>query len=250
MTSPLSSAVQLVDRFELLVDAVDEYAIFMLEPDGTVASWNSGAQRIKGYTADEIIGQSFTVFYSAADLADGKPALELASAVKFGQHRDVGWRVRKDSSTFWANVVITAIVDADGDLKGFAKVTRDETDRKREEELSRQIELISERNRIAVELQETVVGQILGVILRLTIAASVINHPDANARIEEAIDDLDAALKEIRDVITNFHPAQTTHAEQTAQTAHATEPVFRSDLPPGTIPVDPFAESLRGPRVR
>ena len=205
-----SSAVQLVDRFELLVDAVDEYAIFMLEPDGTVASWNSGAQRIKGYTADEIIGQSFTVFYSAADVSDGKPARELAAAVDLGQFRDLGWRVRKDSSTFWANVVITAIVDANGALKGFAKVTRDETDRKRAAELSLQIELMSERDRIARDLQETVVGQILRAILRLTTAASLIDDRDARARIDEAIHDLDATLKEIRDVITDLHPAEVT----------------------------------------
>jgi PAS domain S-box-containing protein len=233
MTSPAYSSVQLADRFELLVDAVDEYAIFMLETDGTVASWNAGAQRIKGYTAEEIIGKSFTVFYSAADLEDGKPARELAAAVSVGQHRDVGWRVRKDSSTFWANVVITAIVDADGELKGFAKVTRDETDRKRADELSEQIGLMSERNRIAIELQETVVGQILRAILRLTTAASLIHHPEASARIDEAIGDLDATLKEIRDVITDLHPAPR------AQVAHPTESTRRSDHQlSGTMPVD------------
>ena len=210
MTPPERSAVRLVERFELLVDAVDEYAIFMLEPDGTVASWNAGAQRIKGYTADEIIGQSFTVYYSAADFADGRPAREFAAAVSVGQHRDVGWRVRKDASISWANVVITAIVDADGDLQGFAKVTRDETDRRREEEPSRQIELMNERNRIARDMQETVVGQIFGAILGLTTAAGLIYHAGAITRIEEAIDDLDTALKEIRDVITDLGPAPRT----------------------------------------
>ena len=89
------------------------------------------AQRITGYTADEITGKSFTVLSSVAAVRDGKPARELAAAVSLGRHRDLGWRVRKDSSMFWANVVITAIVDAEGALKGFAKVTRDETDRKR-----------------------------------------------------------------------------------------------------------------------
>ena len=244
MTSPANSSVRLVDRFELLVDAVDEYAIFMLEPDGTVASWNSGAQRIKGYTADEIIGQSFTLFYSAADLADGKPARELAAAVEFGQHRDVGWRVRKDASVFWANVVIIAIVDTNGDLKGFAKVTRDETDRKHAEELGRQIELMNERDRIARDLQETVVGQILRSILRLTTAASLIHDVDVTARIEEAIGDLDATLKEIRDVITNLHPPQT------APHPPANGPSPRSNQPSGTTPGDPSAESASGPRVR
>ena len=173
-------------------------------------------------------------FYSAADLDDGKPARELAAAAELGQYRDVGWRVRKDSSTFWANVVIIAIVDADGDLKGFAKVTCGETDRERAEELSRQIELMNERDRIARDLQETVVGQILRAILRLTTAASLIQHPDATARIGEALDDLDATLKEIRDVITDLRPTQN---------AQTTEPTPRSDQPSGRIPVDPPTES-------
>ncbi len=228
--------MQLADRFELLVDAVEEYAIFMLEPDGTVASWNAGAQRIKGYSADEIIGKPFTVFYSAADLNDGKPARELAAAAELGQHRDVGWRVRKDSSTFWANVVITAIVDADGDLLGFAKVTRDETDRKRAEDLSRQIELMNERDRIARDLQETVVGQILRAILRLTTAASLIHHPDATTRIGETIDDLDATLREIRNVVTDLRPAPY------VQNAPMTEPTPRSHQASGTSPVEPSTE--------
>lgn len=206
MTPSTGRPVQLLDRFEILVDAVDEYAIFMLEPDGTVASWNSGAERIKGYAPDEIIGKSFTVFYPAADVADGKPLRELASAASLGQHRDVGWRIRKDSSRFWANVVITAIFDVNGDLKGFAKVTRDETDRRSAEELGRQIDLMAERDRIARDLQETVVRQIFRASLRLTSVSNLIEEPHTRARIREAIQDLDSTLKEIRDVITDLHP--------------------------------------------
>ena len=118
------------ERFHLLVDAVEEYAIFMLDPSGDVASWNSGAARIKGYRADEILGRNFSVFYPAADVAAGKPARELTAATEHGHFRDEGWRVRKDGTMFWANVVITAIHDAHGLLAGFAKVTRDDTDRK------------------------------------------------------------------------------------------------------------------------
>lgn len=206
MTPSTGNPVQLLDRFEILVDAVGEYAIFMLEPDGTVASWNSGAQRIKGYAADEIIGQSFKVFYTAADVADGKPLRELASAASLGQHRDVGWRIRKGSTQFWANVVITAITDANGDLKGFAKVTRDETDRRSAEELGRQIDLMAERDRIARDLQATVVHHIFRASLRLTSVSNLIEDPYAIARIREAIQDLDSTLKEIRDVITDLHP--------------------------------------------
>ena len=122
-----------VDRFQLLVDAVEEYAIFMLDRDGRVASWNSGAQRIKGYAAEEILGRHFSVFYPRDDIDTGKPARELASASEVGRYREEGWRVRKDGSVFWANVVITPLRDTHGALAGFAKITRDETDRKASE---------------------------------------------------------------------------------------------------------------------
>ena len=128
MASAGRPALETIDRFQLLIDSVDEYAIFMLDPAGVVVSWNSGAQRIKGYTADEIIGQHFSRFYPAGDVADGKPAMDLASAARLGHHRDEGRRVRRDGSQFWAYVVITAILDR-GKLVGFAKVTRDETER-------------------------------------------------------------------------------------------------------------------------
>ncbi|MCU1502607.1 MAG: Signal transduction histidine kinase [Ilumatobacteraceae bacterium] len=118
------------DRFQLLVDAVSEYAIFMLEVDGTVASWNSGAERIKGYRASEIIGQHFSVFYTAEDVAEDKPGRELAAAATHGEYREEGWRLRKGGRPFWANVVLTAIRDGRGRLTGYAKVTRDETARK------------------------------------------------------------------------------------------------------------------------
>jgi len=101
----------------------------MLDPDGCVSTWNVGAERIKGYKASEIIGQRFSVFYPDEDRRSGKPAWELDVAVKEGRFEDEGWRVRKDGSRFWANVIITPIKDAAGDLLGFTKVTRDLTDR-------------------------------------------------------------------------------------------------------------------------
>lgn len=133
-----------VDRFQLLVDAVEEYAIFILEPDGTVATWNSGAERIKGYSADEIIGKSFALFYSEEDVAAGKPAGELRHAAEHGECRDEGWRIRKDGSRFWANVVITAISDGRGVLTGYAKVTRDETARRMAENIARDARVAAE----------------------------------------------------------------------------------------------------------
>ncbi|AMV20342.1 PAS domain S-box protein [Planctomyces sp. SH-PL14] len=122
-------------RFRLLVERVKDYAIFMLDPEGRVVSWNEGAQRIKGYAATEIIGQHFSRFYSSEDLARGKPEWELAEAIARGSIEDEGWRVRKDGSLFWANVVITAIYGADNVLVGFAKVTRDLTEKRKTEAL-------------------------------------------------------------------------------------------------------------------
>lgn len=116
-------------HFRLLVEAVQDYAIFMLDSDGHVASWNLGAERIKGYRAAEIIGQHFSRFYPRQDVLAGKPEWELEVAARDGRLEDEGWRVRKDGSRFWANVIITALKDPEGKLIGFAKVTRDFTER-------------------------------------------------------------------------------------------------------------------------
>ena len=116
-------------RFQLFVEAVRDYAIFMLDPEGHVATWNRGAERIKGYKASDIIGSHFSRFYPEEDLRAGKPQWELKVAAKEGRFEDEGWRVRKDGSRFWANVIITAVHDETGKLIGFGKVTRDSTER-------------------------------------------------------------------------------------------------------------------------
>jgi PAS domain S-box-containing protein len=120
--------------YQLMVDSVRDYAIFMLDTSGHVASWNKGAQRIKGYTAEEIIGRHFSSFYPPEDIANDKPGHELRVATAEGRFEDEGFRVRKDGSLFWANVVITAVKDDDGTLIGFVKVTRDLTERRAAEE--------------------------------------------------------------------------------------------------------------------
>jgi PAS domain S-box-containing protein len=130
---------QSTEIFRLLVSSVRDYAIFMLDPDGNVATWNEGAQRIKGYAPNEIIGRHFSTFYGEEDLRDGKPERELRIARSEGSVEDEGWRLRKDGTRFWANVVITAVHDAQGNLRGFAKVTRDVTERKRAEETQRSL---------------------------------------------------------------------------------------------------------------
>ena len=119
------------ERFRLLVETVRDYGIFMLDETGHIASWNAGAQRLKGYTAADIIGQHFRVFYTPEAQRSRHPEHELKVAAATGRYEDEGWRVRKDGSLFWANVIITALRDDAGDLVGFAKVTRDVTERER-----------------------------------------------------------------------------------------------------------------------
>ena len=122
------------ERFRLLVDGARDYAIFMLDPEGNVATWNPGAERIKGYRAEEIVGHHFSQFYMQEDIDRGKPEHEMQVAKAEGRYEDEGWRVRKDGSRFWANVIITALRRPDGELRGFSKVTRDFTNRKTAEE--------------------------------------------------------------------------------------------------------------------
>lgn len=136
------------DRFRLLVEAVQDYGIFMLDENGIVMSWNAGAARLKGYTAEEIIGRHFSIFYPEPAKQKMWPDHELQLAAEHGTYEEEGWRVRKDGSMFWANVVITALRDPQGWLTGFGKVTRDLTERRLQEEALRQSE---ERFRLLIE---------------------------------------------------------------------------------------------------
>jgi PAS domain S-box-containing protein len=130
--------LEMTNRYELLVQSVTDYAIYMLDPSGIITSWNAGAERFKGYTAEEIIGQHFSTFYTEEDLQKCIPEIGLRTAAEEGRFEAEGWRVRKDGTRFWANVVIDRIADPSGKLIGFAKVTRDLTHRKlAEEELRR-----------------------------------------------------------------------------------------------------------------
>jgi PAS domain S-box-containing protein len=197
-TTTSSSGPATAERLGLLVEAVEEYAIFMLDPDGTIATWNAGAHRIKGYAADEIVGRHFSVFYTDEEVSAGKPQRELDQARAEGRARDESWRMRKDGSRFWANVVITAVYDKDGLLEGFAKVTRDETERKRVEEQARLLEIFAERDRIANELLGTVVRQLFEAALAMESAAQAASDPNVRHRIQDAVDIVDRALKASR----------------------------------------------------
>src|SRR5947207_1281284 len=126
------------DAYRLLVQEVKDYAIFMVDPKGKILTWNAGAQRLKGYTPEEIIGKHFSIFYEKHDIAHKKPQRELEKASIEGRVEDEGWRVRKDGTRFWGNVVITALHDEKGKLRGFAKVTRDMTGQRQIEETLRE----------------------------------------------------------------------------------------------------------------
>jgi PAS domain S-box-containing protein len=157
----------------LLVESVKDYAIFMLDPQGRVATWNAGAERIKGYRAPEILGKHFSIFYPPEDVAAGKCDRELEVAAGEGRFEDEGWRLRKDGSRFWANVIITALRSPEGALAGFAKVTRDLTERRTAEENARALAAeraaLSEKSRTQ-EFQERFLA-ILGHDLRNPLAS-------------------------------------------------------------------------------
>jgi PAS domain S-box-containing protein len=160
------------EKFRLLVEGVMDYAIFMLDPDGRVASWNVGAERIKGYRADEIIGRHFSAFYPREAISDGKPERELREALEHGRVEDEGWRVRKNGERFWANVVITALHGADGVLRGFAKITRDLSERRR-------VEALREADRQKNEFLALLAHELRNPLAPIRTALHVIGQPRA-----------------------------------------------------------------------
>jgi PAS domain S-box-containing protein len=215
------SEIAIADRYRLLIDAVGDYAIFMLEPGGRVASWNPGAQRIKGYSADEIVGQNFSVFYTPDEIATGKPVHLLETAASQGHVEDEGWRVRKDGSRFWANVVITAVRDDAGALVGFAKITRDMSERRRLEELERahaasalvQQGRENEQKRVARELHDDLGQRIAALKMALTLhETELVNVLPESARgelgaIAQIGAQIDALAVAVRRIAADLRPA-------------------------------------------
>ena len=204
------------ERFRLLVQGVLDYAIFMLDPAGYISSWNAGAERIKGYSADEIIGQHFSVFYPPEDVAAGKPAWELETAIAEGRLEDEGWRIRQDGTRFWANVVITALLDEHGKLRGFGKVTRDMTERRGAERvLQERRRLVGhlvdaqevERRRIAWDVHDESIQSMVAVGMRLQLLAGRVpeEHHDAVVALDDAVG---TAVARLRGLVSRLRPPE------------------------------------------
>ena len=209
------------ERARLFVEAVQDYAIFMLDPEGRVSTWNTGAERIKGYKASEIIGQHFSRFYPEEDVRSGKPDWELRVALEEGRLEDEGWRLRKDGSRFWANVIITPVRDHTGTLVGFSKVTRDFTERmltrrsledsqRRLQESERSLRDLSlhllrtqdeERRRIGREIHDSL-GQYLSV---LKMKLDSMSHGSLQ-EIRECSSLVEECVKEVRTISYLLYP--------------------------------------------
>ena len=204
------------ERFRLLVEGVKDYAIYALDTEGRVVSWNSGAERIKGYRREEIIGKHFSVFYPPEDIAAGKPEKDLQVAAAEGRLEDAGsWRMRKDGSRFFAHLLISAIRDKDGTLRGFTKITQDITDRMRAEEAVRQLSghilrlQDEERRRIARDLHDSTAQLLTALAMNLSLAGrrpSVARDAQATKLIKEGEALANQASDEVRSTSHLLHP--------------------------------------------
>jgi len=203
------------ENFRLLVSRIKDYAIFMLDPEGNVASWNEGAERIKGYAAGEIIGRHMSVFYTPEDRRREHPAQLLAEARKQGRVEEEGWRVTNDGRRFWADVTITAILDDTGILRGFGKVTRDLTERKRAEdalaELSGRLLQIhdSERRRVSRDLHDTTSPLLTSLTAKLYTARLRAKNKDPEMAevVDQTLALCEATTTMIRTISSMLHPA-------------------------------------------
>jgi PAS domain S-box-containing protein len=201
------------DALAILVDQATEYAVFALSPTGVVSTWNRGAQRIKGYTRDEIVGRHFSVFYTDEDKRAKTPEGLLAEAVARGRAESDGWRLRKDGTRFWASVLITALWDDEGALRGFSKLTRDESDRRAHDTLNAQMSRMLEQERIATSLAGTVVHRLFEVGLELNSIMKLAGEPDVRRRVELAADGLDEAIRFLRQAVFDISTARRSGAD-------------------------------------
>jgi PAS domain S-box-containing protein len=200
------------ERFRLVVQGVRDYGIFMLDTTGHIISWNAGAERIKGYTEEEILGKHFSIFYPPEDA--GKPERELREAIANGRLEDEGWRLRKDGTRFWANVVITALFDDTGELRGFGKVTRDMTERRNAEQaLVERRQLLShlveaqelERRRIAWDVHDDSIQAMVAVGMRLQLLAGRLPE-EQRAVVAQLEESVRASINRLRNLVVHLRP--------------------------------------------
>jgi len=227
------------DGYRLLVQGVTDYGILMLDPTGHIVSWNAGAERIKGYQEHEILGKHFSVFYPPEDIATGKPDNELAQAVIEGHLEDEGWRLRKDGTRFWANVVITALFDDTGTLRGFGKVTRDMTERRSAEAtLAERRRLLThlveaqelERRRIAWDVHDDSIQAMVAVGMRLQLLSSRVpeEHRPTLQQLEDAVR---TSVSRLRNLVVHLRPtAIEEHGLVTALSGYLQDVVAAWDL--------------------
>jgi PAS domain S-box-containing protein len=202
-------------QLRLLIESVADYAIYLLDSGGRVTSWNASAERIKGYTAAEILGRDFALFYPPEDRAAGRPAEMLARAAREGRATAQGWRVRKDGSRFWADVVLTALRGAAGELAGFAKVTRDLTEQRRAELAQRSLtrRLVqaeeTERRRIAAELHDRVGQNLSALNINLDIMLGALSQAAPQnllMRLHDSLALVDATAQTLENVMADLRP--------------------------------------------
>ncbi|HVK29066.1 MAG TPA: PAS domain S-box protein [Nocardioides sp.] len=200
------------EMFRLLVTTVTEYAIYMLDPSGRVASWNAGAQHIKGYAEQEIVGRHYRLFYPEEDRADGHPERNLELALRDGSYAEEGWRVRRDGTRFWASVVITAVFDDDGRHRGFAKVTRDQSDlRAREEQRRGAIE--QQANLLAVTAHEL---RTPAAVVEGAAAMLLEDHADDAGERRQFLEAMRSSAERIQRLAGDLRAASETHADALA----------------------------------
>jgi PAS domain S-box-containing protein len=225
-TRSRSALAHTEERFRVLVDAIEDYAIIMLDPHGLVASWNEGARRIYGYEATEIVGRHVAVFHSVIEVQQKRPAALLVAADDEGHVTDDGWRVRRDGTRFFASVTITAMRNEDGSLRGFAKITRDVTERREADEAMRRTlealqqtdgerrRLLSrlvhaqeeERRRVAADIHDDTVQVMSAVAMRLDLMQQHVTDPDLQRMVGESTSVVHAAIDRLRRLIFALHP--------------------------------------------
>jgi PAS domain S-box-containing protein len=194
------------ERFRLLVESVEDYAIFMLDPRGYITSWNPGAERIKGYPAEAIIGRHFSRFYPPEDVEQGKPSRALEHAATFGHYVDEGWRLRRDGTRFWAAVALTTLRDAMGALRGFGKVTRDLTEQRRVEQELRRTEQLALLGRLAAGVSHELRTPLNTVFLHVDLLDEELRQPtpEGQTLMRESVATLKHAVSRLNELVQDY----------------------------------------------